>query len=290
MAWSAPRGVPVQATSLGLLFVLGCAILHCGGGKSAGSAGPGGSGLTGGDAAASGVVGAAAGDAASDALAQAPSQDAGLGALGDAATGDSSLTDGATGCEATAGDGSACFQTGLWEIDNLEPCILSFTDDAGSTVNLAYASTPGTPPTCPIDFNTGTPVVPASWSTDTLTVDCAGSYFLCFTVQAGDPGNPQPSDCVLAKVCTATAPYMMPGAPQTFPPLPGWQTTPAQSDCVEQFEQSGGTGVMSVVGQSDECQLVARDFQNFTYCPTSCGSAGAPPSCETCASGGGGSF
>jgi hypothetical protein len=175
-----------------------------------------------------------------------------------------------------------CFTTGQWQVDNLSPCFLTMTDGLGASTTTMYASTPGVPATCPLDSSTGAPAIPQSWSTDTLTVDCAGSYSLCYTLKAGNAKQPQPSDCVIASVCTPPTRYTTPGAPQVFPPLPGWQAPASASACIDSFMQSGGYGVMSVQGQSDECAFVSRDFRIISYCASSCNSPTPPASCATC--------
>jgi hypothetical protein len=184
-----------------------------------------------------------------------------------------------------------CFSGGFWHIDNLEPCFLTVTDSQGNMTTTAYASTPppmGSPPgtagTCPFDQNTGTPTVPASWSTDTLKVDCAGVWTLCYTIKAGDPKNPQPSDCVLGQSCT-TVNY--PGAGNMVnttvpaPDLPGWSSTPAMAACIQQFLSTGGYGEMSVNGQSDQCESIGENFQYVPYCPL----MNPPPGCSNGAGG-----
>lgn len=181
----------------------------------------------------------------------------------------------------TAKASCLCFSTGQWAVANTEPCFLTVTDGSGNMTTVAYASTPGNPVTCPFNTTTGQPTVPATWSTDTLTVDCTGFYTLCYALKAGDPTNPQATDCVLATTCTGGAHYDTAGVAQTFPPLPGWQTTASQDACVTQFLATGGYAVMSVSGQSDECQTVAENFQSVTYCASSA---------TNCTAGGGGPF
>jgi hypothetical protein len=181
-----------------------------------------------------------------------------------------------------------CFSGGHWQIDNLEPCFLTVTGPSGTTTT-AFAATQGNPATCPFDNTTGVPTVPASWSTDKLTVDCTGTFKLCYTIKAGDGNNPKPTDCVLAKSCT-TGYYGTANVAQTFPPLPGWSSTPAMAACVDQFMNTGGYGEMSVDGQSDECELVNKVFQRVTYCPLSCNDPNPPAMCAQCTNGGGGNF
>jgi hypothetical protein len=181
-----------------------------------------------------------------------------------------------------------CFSTGHWQVDNTEPCFLTVTDAQGNMTTTAYASTQGNPSTCPYNMTTGVPTVPASWSTDTLTVDCAGSFTLCYTIKAGNGKSPQSTDCVVAQSCT-TSYYTTASMPQVFPPLPGWQSTASAAACVQQFLSTGGYGQMSVDGQSSECELVNEVFQQVTYCPTSCNGSDAGM-CGSCQAGGGGTF
>jgi hypothetical protein len=181
-----------------------------------------------------------------------------------------------------------CFSTGQWLISNTEPCFLTVTDGQGNMTTTAYASTPGNPVSCPFDGTTGAPTVPVDWSTDTLEVDCTGTFTLCYTIKAGDGRHPQPTDCTLAKTCT-TGHYGQAKVTQTLPPLPGWQTDPSAGACVAQFLAMGGYGEMSVAGQSDECAFVSGVFQEVTYCPTACNGSDAGL-CGACIAGGGGSF
>ena len=183
-----------------------------------------------------------------------------------------------------------CFSTGSWSVSNLEPCFLTAPDGMGNMVTSAYASTPGNPVTCAFDTSTGAPSVPAAWSTDTLTVDCSGEYALCLTLKAGDPHNPQPTDCILGQSCTAAAHYGPARTALSFPPLPGWSSTPADGGCATQFVNSGGYGEMSVAGQTDECEAVGRVFQTVSYCPPSCSAPNPPSVCGSCKNGGGGPF
>ncbi len=189
-------------------------------------------------------------------------------------------TSGALACQ--------CFSKGYWNLANTEPCFLMATDGSGNVTTTGYASTQGNPITCPYDATTGAPTVPAAWSTDTLTADCAGTFTLCYTIKAGNGKSPQPTDCVLAQSCV-TATYATASQLQTLPPLPGWSTTAAQAACVTQFLDSGGYGQMSVDGQSTECELIDKVFQTVTYCPTSCNGSDAGM-CGSCQPGGGGAF
>jgi hypothetical protein len=184
----------------------------------------------------------------------------------------------------------ACFTQGDWAIANLEPCFLTYTNSSNQMVTSAYASTPGNPETCAFDMNTGMPTVPATWSTDTLEADCAGTYSLCYTLKAGDPKNPQASDCTVGQSCTAATAYAPAGTTMTFAPLPGWQSMASAEACVNQFQSTGGYGEMSVSGTPDGCGALARVLGRVTYCPTDCSGPSPPPACNGCVNGGSGDF
>jgi hypothetical protein len=175
-----------------------------------------------------------------------------------------------------------CFSTGHWDVANLSPCF--YTD--GSTSGAISTIQNGTQIACPSSF-TSAPTDP--WSTDTLSADCTGSFNLCYTIKAGNGMSPQPNDCIVAQVCSASY-YMTANAVQTWPPLPGWISDPSASACVAQFQASGGYGQMSVDGQSDQCELIDEVFQTVTYCPTACNDPNPPAMCAMCQAGGGGSF
>jgi len=175
-----------------------------------------------------------------------------------------------------------CFSGGHWALTNLSPC---FYTDNGNSGAISTTETGGQI-MCPASF-TSAPTDP--WSTDTLVTDCTGSFNLCYTIKAGDGKNPQPSDCTLIKVCSASY-YSMANVVQNWPPLPGWISDPSAAACVAQFQASGGYGQMSVDGQSDECELVNKVFQTVTYCPLSCNMPNPPAMCAMCMAGGGGSF
>lgn len=191
---------------------------------------------------------------------------------------------------ATSGKAACeCFSGGHWQIDNLMPCFLTVNDGQGNTTITAYAATPGNPASCPYDPVSFAPVVPPSWSNDTLKVDCTGVFTLCYTIKSGDSKNPQPSDCVLAKSCT-TGYYGAANVTTPFPPLPGWSSDAAANACVGQFMSGGGYGEMSVDGMSDLCEGVSKVFQRVTYCPLTCNENPNAPGCAGCTNGGGGNF
>jgi len=188
-----------------------------------------------------------------------------------------------------------CFSAGQWKISNLSPC---FVDMGGGDGSAGAVSTiwNGTQASCP-SISGGTLTQPSEpWSPNSLRVDCAGHFKLCYTLKAGDAQNPLASDCVLASVCTE-ADYPTENVEQAFPDLPSWlATTPAEIQCSMQFAQSGGYGEMTVVGLSVECDEIddgsggPQVFNRVQYCPLSCAQNPSAPGCENCQAGGSGSF
>ncbi len=132
-----------------------------------------------------------------------------------------------------------------------------------------------------------------NWSTNRLTVDCAGRFELCFTLRAGDAEAPAASDCTLARTCVEDW-YQEAGVTQEFPELPSW--TSADSACARRFSDSGGYGEMSVRGLSVECDEIGDGaggeyvFNRVAYCPGYCAERPTAPECASCAMGGSGSF
>lgn len=172
-----------------------------------------------------------------------------------------------------------CFSTGQWAIANVEPCIF-FTDSTMTTATGAVSTTDTMPPACPQMM-----MPQGDWSTDTIKTDCAGEFTLCYTIKAGDPKNPQASDCVVGQACAAGW-VPAPNKVTSFPNLPGWQGTNAA--CATQFAATGGYGEMSVYGFSQDCETIGSMsnpyvFETEPYCPIK-----NPPS--GCMSGGSGNF
>jgi hypothetical protein len=196
-------------------------------------------------------------------------------------------TEGAAAC--------LCFSAGQWKISNLVPC---FVDMGGGPGSAGAVSTlwNGSQAACP-PLSGNTIVQPSQpWSPNTLRVDCSGHFKLCYTLKAGSAQSPQPSDCVLASVCTE-ADYPTANVEQAFPDLPSWlATSPAQTQCAQQFASSGGYGEMTVVGLSVECDEIDDDsggpkvFNRVQYCPLACAQNPNGPGCENCQAGGSGSF
>jgi hypothetical protein len=132
------------------------------------------------------------------------------------------------------------------------------------------------------------------WSANTLDVDCAGQFELCYTLKAGDFDNPSASDCVLASVCIE-AWYAEKGVEQTLPVLPAWNTK--DTVCATQFVKNGGYGEMSVLGLSSECETIDDNgdplvFHRVGYCALHCNKPENKdlPECKDCSNGTSGIF
>ncbi len=205
-----------------------------------------------------------------------------------------------------------CFSLGQWKLANTSPCFITYNGDATkpyavSTVTDGTGSSCGPPtsqckpvgqsdcPTIPQNSSAPPPKPGSDWSTDTLKVDCAGRFKLCYELKAGTFETPKPSDCSLSKVCVE-ADYVKENVEQPFPPLPAW--TSSNTACAAQWEATGGYGEMSVVGESVLCDKVddgagnAFVFNRVKYCPSTCRIAGneTKPECLNCQQGGSGTF
>lgn len=191
-------------------------------------------------------------------------------------------TSGATG----GAEACKCFSEGRWALDNLVPC---FYTSGGEDIGAASSVIEGGMPKCQ---SMSKPLKAPSqpWSPNNLTVDCVGRWKLCYTLKAGDGANPQPSDCVVASVCSE-GDYVEAKKTQALPQLPAWATTTqAAIDCAKKFKASGGYGEMSVDGTTVTCDKVQKVFNRVKYCPLSCNTDPTQPECKNCGSGGGGSF
>jgi len=187
-----------------------------------------------------------------------------------------------------------CFSSGQWNLSNLSPCFITY--GSGDTYGVSSYLTDGGVVTCPTVSSTPppTPQPGVPWSTDTLKVDCAGRFKLCFTIKAGSATSPQPGDCVLGTSCVQ-GDYPTANTLQPFPPLAGWASTdPA---CAAKFVASGGYGEMSVQGVSELCEGIgAQDggapevFNRVPYCPTTCNANPSAPGCANCKTAGSGTF
>ena len=199
-------------------------------------------------------------------------------------------TPGAKGAQACR-----CFSAGQWKIDNLIPCFETYTPSnavfAVSTVLDAMGKAG-----CPTVPDAPPPPKPGTkWSTDSLNVDCAGTFTLCYELKAGDYAHPMPGDCSLTKVCT-TGDYPVANVETKFPDLDAWTTTAAQNACSAQFASTGGYGEMTVKGKSVACDNIddgagnAFVFNRVQYCKQSCLTTPTAPGCENCQQGGSGKF
>lgn len=195
-----------------------------------------------------------------------------------------------------------CFSRGQWKLANLSPCFIEYntTDPAGpwyaysgtldpgdaGTVSCTNGQTQTPPPTKP----TG------DWTTDTLNVDCAGHFKLCYELKAGDFANPQASDCSLSGKICVEADYAKENVEQTFPPIGSWVAT--DTACATKWQASGGYGEMTVIGKSVRCDVVDDGkgnpfvFNRVKYCPQKCQNGQNPtdPECANCQTGGSGEF
>lgn len=190
-------------------------------------------------------------------------------------------TRGAAACE--------CFSAGRWEIDNLNPCFVNNGQAAVSTfINESGVAQCPTQIQLPPQPEPGT-----SWSTDRLTVDCAGRFELCYAIRAGNFEAPSDQDCVIAESCVETW-YPEANTRLELPALPAW--TSSDTTCIQSFIANGGYGEMSVLGLSIECdEIQAEDggrlvFNRVRYCPSMCNSNPGAPGCENCQMGGSGNF
>ncbi|CAN5913543.1 hypothetical protein BH11MYX4_BH11MYX4_17100 [soil metagenome] len=198
-----------------------------------------------------------------------------------------------------------CFSLGQWKLANTSPCFITYGAPNSGTYAVSTVTdgtgSGGKPvgesdcPTIP-QSSSPPPAKPGSdWSTDTLKVDCAGHFKLCYELKAGKFETPLPSDCSLTKVCVE-ADYVKENVEQTFPPLPAW--TSPNSACAAQWDTTGGYGEMTVVGESVLCDKVddgagnAFVFNRVKYCPSTCRDAGnaGKPECMNCQQGGSGTF
>jgi hypothetical protein len=206
-----------------------------------------------------------------------------------------------------------CFSEGQWKIDNLSPCFMEWCsqtepdpDNPGSercvqssvTARTAVSTemVPGGASKCPAQSQQPPQPKPTViWSTNSLKVDCAGHFKLCYELKAGNFEDPKATDCSLTKVCTE-ADYLKENVEQPFPDLAGWVSQ--DRACIEKWEASGGYGEMTVVGESVLCDQVGDGsggsyvFNRVKYCPSKCrgGANAEDPECKNCQQGGSGTF
>lgn len=191
-----------------------------------------------------------------------------------------------------------CFSAGQWKIANLSPCLFENTE--GSTTKVTAVSTylDGDEVKCPDKFPTAPPAKP--WSTDTLTVDCAGHFKLCLRIRQGVFETPSPNDCILGEVCVESD-YKTANEEQPWPDLPGWLGK--DQACAKKWRdvptnKSAGYAEMIVKGQSVRCDPIDDGsggdlvFNRTKYCPRSCNEPENQnlPECVSCQQSGQGDF
>jgi hypothetical protein len=214
------------------------------------------------------------------------SQDEGLNSVWGACQGYVLPTPGATSGAAAC----KCFSSGQWNLSNLSPCF----DSYNNSLYAVSSSLVDGGIVCPAPVMPPAPAPAIPWSTDTLKVDCEGSFTLCYTIKAGSATNPQPSDCVVGKACVQ-GDYTTANTAQTFPPLAGW--VGADTACATLFQTSGGYGEMTVQGQSELCEGIGANdggapevFNRVSYCPAVCQTNPTATGCANCQNGGSGMF
>lgn len=205
-------------------------------------------------------------------------------------------------------DACKCFSLGSWKLANLSPCFFEYNGDTAnpypvSTVTDGMGGTPkpvGQADCPPLPMGSVPPPAKpnSDWTTDTLTVDCAGHFKVCYQLKAGDFANPLPKDCaIMDKICVE-ADYITENVEQTFPPLPAWTSTAANTACALKWRTTGGYGEMTVQGESVLCDKVDDGagnsvvFNRVQYCPSKCENAAnaMDPECVNCKQDGSGVF
>lgn len=186
-----------------------------------------------------------------------------------------------------------CFSEGTWAIANLVPCFVTYTGFAGG--DQTWGVSTHDQGLCP-DIPNNSPPPPAKpaadWSTDTLDVDCAGHFRLCFALKAGDFTNPQTTDCTVSEVCTESD-YPQANQVARFPNLPSWVANDAT--CSKAFADNGGYGEMTVKGETWACDDISNAgqpyvFHRVQYCRFECFTNPSAPGCQSCMQGGSGQF
>ena len=204
---------------------------------------------------------------------------------------DPNATKGAPACK--------CFSLGQWKIANLSPCTATYDPGDGSGVQYASVSTLISTGKCP-QF-TGPATKPTEeWSTDTLKVDCAGTFKLKYRIRAGSFEAPNAAtDCIVGEVELPEAYYPTPNVEMTWPNLPAWLG--GDKACSEKWAKtaagvSPGYGEMIVKGESVLCDKIDDGagnefvFNRIKYCPTSCNADPSTPECVACQQSGSGQF
>jgi hypothetical protein len=190
----------------------------------------------------------------------------------------------------------SCFSLGEWKIANTSPCIAN----GGAYAYSALYDSNGDSTNC----GSGKPVTPqgqvpaGSWSTNTLKVDCAGKFKLCFRIRAGDFNHPSASDCILGEACV-DADIAKENVETPLPDLPAWAGQ--DNACAAKWgstppDQSQGYGEMIVKGQTVRCDEVddgaGNDFvfHRVQYCPKSCQANPNTEACQACSRASSGTF
>jgi hypothetical protein len=130
----------------------------------------------------------------------------------------------------------------------------------------------------------------STWSSDTLKVDCAGHYKLCYAIGAGDKDTPGADVCTAARTCVEVD-YLEPGVETKLPDLPGWYSNDAA--CASRIAEGGGWTEMTVLGQSYACDVVDDGhgqpyvFAKTGICPLKCTDPAHQndAGCSTCVNG-----
>jgi hypothetical protein len=192
-----------------------------------------------------------------------------------------------------------CFSEGQWKLENLNVWFQTYGAN-NKTYGISMYQDPVTgKATAPKNLGGPPPPTPAEdWTKDTLKVDCAGHFNLCYELKAGDFSNPKPTDCSIIKVCTGEFDYLKEDVEQQLPSLKGWVSVESASACSVSFHTGQGYGEMSVVGKSVLCDAIDDGsgqpfvFNRVKYCKASCSEpdAGADPECANCGQNGSGVF
>ena len=206
--------------------------------------------------------------------------------------------------DAKGKEACACFSFGEWKIDNTSPCNWSLDGTNYFAYSTVYDKGSQTTSFCSQDSHASGPgQVPSGiWSTNTLKVDCAGTFKLCYRIRAGTYETPNASDCILGEVCI-DAVYEKENEVQQLPDLPAWAGT--DQACSKKWESetpanvSPGYGEMVVKGQTVRCDEVGNAggqteyvFHRVKYCPRICRDEANKndPACVDCQLKGQGSF
>jgi hypothetical protein len=206
----------------------------------------------------------------------------------------SGATKGAEACK--------CFSVGQWNIKNLTPCIAQYTPGGGATEYTAVSTVEKAPNTYGCFDYTGPATKPAGdWSTDTLKVDCAGTFKLKYRIRQGNFDAPNAAtDCILGEVELPEAYYPTPNVEMPWPNLPSWIGT--DGACAKKWDDVSATGVspgygeMIVKGESILCDKIddgaGNDFifNRIKYCPSTCQANPSTPECMACQTSGSGQF